>query len=280
MISSMYQNSDYFPADKSNHVIAVLLPGYSPDLAWMARALRADHVILDDHHPFSRKSKVHRTKIRTPDGYQWLTLPFVSEDRRKPINRVRINHRRAWLKHHLQALEYNYRNSLYFDYYEPEIRSDLETAADCEYLIDAVRHLMKRQWAYLQLPSFPKIISNYLPASDKHSREYSAEHSEEHSREYSAEQSGKHSGNTPGGVQTNDLRRVANLPASANITIWQEPHSRHYQKPFPGAAHPSFTHPVYRQHFPGFVAECGALDLLFEYGPDCWQILDQITFEK
>lgn len=218
-------------SDKSSRKVTVarLLPGYSPNLAWMARALNADQVVLDDRHPFSRKSMVHRTRIRTPDGHQWLSIPYVSADRRSPINRVRIDDRRSWLKTHLRALEYNYRNSLYFDFYEPEIRADLETAAECELMIDAVHHLMKRQWTYLQLDEFPVWASTGVTKS------------------------------------------------SDKIVIWQEPGSRNYQKPHPDAVSPDFHLPEYRQHFPGFVAGCGMLDLLFEYGPDAWQIFDRIT---
>lgn len=252
-------------------VTALLLPGYSPNLAWMARALNADRVILDDLHPFSRKSRVHRTKIRTPDGHQWLTIPFVGQDRRKPINRVRIDDRRPWLRHHLQGLEYNYRNSPYFDFYEPEIRADLETAHGQVFLVDAVRHLMQRQWIYLELPFIPEWASEldspesdpvYIYRPSRRRNRTGPEHQE------------------PGG------HLPGNKDPEYRVTVWQEPASRHYQKPHPDAiqpdagqpeARPVFHIPQYRQHFPGFVSGCGILDLLFEYGPDAWQVLDQLT---
>ncbi|MFO8029841.1 MAG: WbqC family protein [Cyclonatronaceae bacterium] len=275
-----------------NRVTALLLPGYSPNLAWLARALNANRVILDDLHPFSRKSRVHRTKIRTPDGHQWLTIPFVGEDRRKPINRVRIDEHRPWLRHHLQALEYNYRNSPYFDFYEPEIRADLETAYGFVFLVDAVRHLMQRQWLYLELPFTPEWASELdSPESDP---VYIHRPSRRENRTGSERQKpGEH------------------LPEKRapedRVTVWQEPDSRHYQRPHPdanqsdakhspsgqpvsgqtivsqsdtvqpNAIRPVFHIPQYRQHFPGFVPGCGMLDLLFEYGPDAWQILDRLT---
>ncbi|MEX0680788.1 MAG: WbqC family protein [Balneolales bacterium] len=246
--------------------LALLLPGYSPGLAWMACALNAGRVLLDDLHPFSRKSKVHRTKIRTPDGHQWLTLPIISEDRGKPINRVRMDERRPWLMYHLRALEFNYRNSLYYDLYEPEIRSDLEAAAECELLIDAIRHLMERQWAYLDLGSFPEWMSGRLSecSGNDTERALPMEHPDATSQT---------SGNNP---RDNHIRECAGLSPSASITIWQEPDSRNYQKPHPNAVPSSFTPPEYRQHFPGFVPGCGILDLLFEYGPEAWMILDRM----
>lgn len=246
--------------------LALLLPGYSPDLAWINRALNADDVILDDLHPFSRKSRVHRTKIRTPEGHQWLTIPFVGEDRRRPIRNVRIDDRRPWLKHHLRALEYNYRNSIYFDFYEPEIRADLETAAEFELLVDAVRHLMKRQWTYLQLRNFPKWMSD---SENDDFGQY-----EEMKKPVAASEQ-------PGYEKIDDrIRQLTGSPQTGPVAIYQEPDSRNYQKPHPSAIDPPFSLPAYRQHFPGFEPGCGVLDLLFEYGPDSWQILDKLNPEK
>ncbi len=273
--------------NSSTRVTALLLPGYSPDLAWMARALNAGTVILDDLHPFSRKSKVHRTKIRTPDGHQWLTIPFLQDDRRKPIREVRIDDRRPWLRHHLQALEFNYRNSLYFDFYEPEIRADFTKAAESGFLLDTVRHLMQRQWLYLELSTFPHW------ASDLVCKSHPAESAD---------------------MQPSSSQTLYDIIADERTVVWQEPDSRHFQKPHPRAQEPvpasrtstessrqcsgphpcsgvrnvspssagpdQTGHPVYRQHFPGFVPGCGVLDLLFEYGPDAWQVLDRIVIER
>ncbi len=255
------------PSRSHGNVVALLLPGYSPDLAWMARALRADRAILDDLHPFSRKSKVHRTKIRTPDGHQWLTIPFVKEDRRKPINQVRIDDRRPWIKHHWKALEFNYRTSLYFDFYEPEIRSDLETASECRFLLDSVRYLMKRQWTYLELGAFPEWISDSDTDADADSDVRLIDQPSAIPKQESAG-SGK---NIP---QTRSP--LSGDTQHGKVTIWQETDSKNYQKPHPDAVHPAFHLPDYRQHFPGFVPGCGVMDLLFEYGPDAWQILDRI----
>lgn len=243
-------------------IIALLLPGYSPGLAWMARALNADRVILDDIHPFSRKGKVHRTKIRTPDGHQWLTIPFVSEDRRKPINKVRIDHRRPWLRHHLQALEYNYRNSPYFDYYEPEIRVDFETASENVFLLDAVRHLMQRQWLYLELSASVEWASELVGKKYDPVYHYTLRHRSHHTDRHKSER-----------------RTLRN-----RVIAWQEPDSRNYQIPHPLAGQndsvePFFHIPEYRQHFSGFIPGCGLFDLLFEYGPDAWQVLDELRIE-
>ncbi len=252
-------------------IIALLLPGYSPCLNWLARALGSDRVVLDDLHSFSRKSRIHRAKLRTPDGYQWLTIPFVSDDRRMSINQVRIDDRRPWLNHHLRALEFNYRNSLYFDYYEPEIRSDLVEAGESGLLIDAVRHLMHRQWIYLQLPGFPEWASEHFQSQTDLYQSIC------YLQDDRLTESSDKIYPKPGPDDIDHVPHTESLRPTFHKTIWQEPDSRNFQKPHPAAVQPAFTHPEYRQHFPGFVPGCSILDLLFEYGPDAWQVLDYLT---
>ena len=109
--------------------VALLYPAYLPDLYYLACIMQADRTILLDTEPFSRKSRVHRGKIRTPEGFQWLNIPILTEDKKKPLQEVRMDHSSGWAASHLRALEYNYRNSIYFDFYEPELRADLEQAA-------------------------------------------------------------------------------------------------------------------------------------------------------
>ncbi|MDI6402218.1 WbqC family protein [Balneolaceae bacterium ANBcel3] len=231
--------------------VALLLPGYSPTLSWLARARTAGHVLLDDLHSFSRKSQVHRTKIRTPDGIQWLRIPIVNEDKKKPLASVRIDNNLPWMDQHIRALEYNYRNSMYFDYYEPEIRSDLRVCSEKEYLLDAVLYFMERQWEYFQLPEFPATASRSLGLTNEILRSAPPETlSAWHDEVYHI--------------------------ASSDSMVLQEPNSRNYQRPHPNTTPFDPLIPTYRQHFPGFFPDCGILDLLFQYGPECWRVLDQL----
>lgn len=249
-------------------VVAWLLPGYSPGLEWLARAQNADLAIMDDAHPFSRKSRVHRTKIRTPGGYQWLSLPFLKEDRNKPIRNVRIDKTRPWLKHHWQALELNYRNSLYFDYYEPEIRHDFETVSQYEHLAEIVGYLMKRQWAYLQLDGFPMWVDEIQQEKQINVIQGLSIQKKEKLRMLLKEKQSEEGVVSP-------FHAI-----QGEAIIWQEPDSHNYQRPHRDASNPVFPDPRYRQHFPGFVSGCGLFDLLFEYGPDAWQVLDRLTLRN
>ena len=218
--------------------IALLQPTFCPNLYDMACILQSDNVILQDCEQWSRKGRVHRAKIRAPEGTQWINIPIKTEDRNKPINHVRIDQSRAWREPILKALKYNYRNSIYFDFYEPEITADFEKATTYTYLMPFSLFMRKRILRYLQ------ITDSYTLSSDV---------SKYHSNpDVLAEQ----------------------LGAEA---IYLEHKSRHYMRqPIHYHQHPEFNHPTYRQHFPGFEPHCCLLDLLFQFGPESFKIMDQL----
>ena len=223
---------------------ALLLPGISPDLSWVARALHADRLILDDLHPFQRKSRIHRIKARTATAHQWLTLPVATEDRNKPVHQVHMAPESRWAVHFLKALEFNYRNSPWYDFYEPEIIEDIEQAASYRKLIDVVLHLLQRQWRYLELPWRAEMASELTPRADYTS------------------------------TRTVPPNHEA-LPALEGI-VWQEASSRHFQRPHPLAQTVHFPEFTYRQHFGGFEFGCSLFDILFELGPESWHLFDRI----
>lgn len=220
------------------NTVALLLPGYLPNLYYLAAMMQADRVVLVDNERFSRKSRVHRGRIRTPAGTQWLTIPVDPQTRRSPVNRVGIDHSRDWVRTHLRALEYNYRNSIYFDFYEPEIRADLQQARQYTYLIDFVLYFKRRLLTYLQIDVTWELASeqlDYDPDPD---------------------------------------RFIGNMGAGA---MFQEQYSRHYQRQGSRRREPEFRHPVYIQHFKGFESDCCLLDVLFQYGPSAYEIIDPLA---
>src|SRR5690625_3510897 len=63
----------------------------SPDLFDLALMFRADKIILHESERWSRKGRTHRARIRTPDGTDYLSVPILKSDRRRPICEVRID---------------------------------------------------------------------------------------------------------------------------------------------------------------------------------------------
>jgi len=57
---------------------------------------------------------------------------------------------------------------------------------------------------------------------------------------------------------------------------YQEHDARHYQRQGKTKSDLSFKHPAYRQHFDGFEPYCCILDLLFQYGPESFRVIDKV----
>ncbi|MGK7368847.1 MAG: WbqC family protein [Candidatus Halalkalibacterium sp. M3_1C_030] len=217
--------------------LALLLPQFAPNLYDLAVMLQADRIVLQDVEQWSRKSRVHRAQIRTPEGTQWINIPIRTEDRKKAIKEVRIDHSEDWITPLLRSITYNYRNSIYFDFYEPEIKADFESAADYKYLMPFILHIQNRLLQFMELSidyDFASQIESYTSDPDEFAN---------------------------------------NLGAK---TLFQEHDSRHYQRQAEMKSDPDFEHPTYRQHFEGFEPWCCILDVLFQFGPESFKITDRI----
>lgn len=225
----------------SSGKLAILQPVMLPELHDLAVMFHSDLIVLQDSEIWSRKGRVHRAKIRTPEGTQYIHIPIHSADRKKPIYQVRIDHSENWIKQIQRSLEYNYRNSVYYDFYEPEIRADFESGSEHEYLLPFILYLRSRIFQFLNID----LDADLIFASDLN-----------------------HYDSDPD-----------QLCKNLNMNLYfQEPRAKHYQRQGTGNERSDFPfeHPVYRQHYDGFEPECCLLDLLFQYGPESYQILDQI----
>jgi hypothetical protein len=225
-------------AAKPPFALSLLQPSCFPDLYYLAAMLRAGRLVLQDTEPFSRKGHVHRGLIRTPTGTQWIHVPVRSGDRGKPIREVRLAASPAWHAKLMETLAYNYRNSRYFDHYEPEIRADFALATETETLADLIAHLSRRLFTYLE------VDHRFTMASELD-------------------------------AWSSDPDELARRLGAA--TLWQERDGRHYQRQGEMATPMPFRHPEYRQHFGGFEPGCCLYDLLFQEGPESWRVIEAMT---
>jgi len=207
--------------------LALLLPGLVPDLTWFMAAATADITVLNDLTPWSRKSRVHRYQIRTPQGTQWLNVPVLKVDQ-LPLHRSTIDPNTNWANDHLRTLQMNYRNSLFFDFLEAEIEAVLLKAASMQRIVDASM-LTTRLWMKLLDIDFDvnmaSQMSEWDPDPDVFARTMGAD------------------------------------------ALLLEHNSRHYQRQPVHTPLMEMPHPQYRQHFGGFFPECGILDYIFSKGP-------------
>ncbi len=98
--------------------LAIHQPQYLPWLGYLDKLDRADVFVLLDTVQFKKNEWQNRNRIRTAQGWQYLTVPVLHEFPQR-LDRVRINNQTAWRRKHVQALETHYGKAPYYDRYAP-----------------------------------------------------------------------------------------------------------------------------------------------------------------
>ncbi len=217
--------------------VAILTPQFAPNLYDLASVLKAGRVVLADVEKWSRKGRTHRARIRNEEGVQWINLPVVAEDRKKPIKYVRLDHSQRWFESFWNAIHHNYKNATWFDFYEDELFADFSKVNEFEYLLEFNQHFFKKLCTYFEIE-----VSTELASSVE-------------------------------GYSTFPDETAKNLNAHVLLLEYQ---SKNYQRQSLHAVASLEEHPVYTQSYPGFVSGCSSLDLLLNVGPESYRILEKL----
>ena len=207
-------------------MIAVQPPTYFPGLPYLALMERVTVFILADTFQYSRQSFQNRAKVRTPQGWQWVTVPLKGRQHGRTIREVEVDNRKDWAAKHRRALQYNYRRAPFFEYYEAALEEVFGTTwptlgpLTCRTVI-----LLHRLYG---LDSTVRLASDLPGAPD-----------------------------TLTGILAHfpDERLV--VPVSTAV------HDAHS---VPGLSIFQYNAESYHQNFDGFVERLSGLDLLFNYG--------------
>jgi hypothetical protein len=227
-------------------IVSIMQPAYLPWLGFFDRIAASDVLILLDHVLIDRNSKTkfaNRNRIRTPDGWTWLTVPIRSKGRHGELllNEIEVNNETDWRAKHWRAIEMNYRRAPHFADY----------AAPFQVMFEA-------EWTRLAAlnAAGQKIFTEALGIGTR-----TMLSSEMDCRE------------------TKD-RLIVELCEKAGATAYiSGPFGRDYLKPadFRAAGvellFHDYDHPEYKQCFEGFEPYMSAIDLLFNHGPAALQIL-------
>jgi len=95
-------------------IVAVHQPQYMPWLGYFDKMDRADAFVLLDTVQFKKNEWQNRNKIKTSDGWQWLTVPVRYRFPQK-IFEVGIDTNVPWQRKHRQALRTHYTKAPYFN---------------------------------------------------------------------------------------------------------------------------------------------------------------------
>jgi len=121
-------------------IVAIHQPQYLPWLGYFDKIDRSDVFVLLDNVQYKKNEWQNRNRIKTAQGWQWITVPVLYKFPQK-IREVKINNGVNWKEKHLHALIYNYSKSPYFDEYRPFFEDAYNR--DWEYLVDINTHMIK-----------------------------------------------------------------------------------------------------------------------------------------
>ena len=216
-------------------IVAVHQPQYLPWLGYFDKIRRADVFCYLDCVQYKKNDWQNRNRIKTAQGWQWLTVPVRFQFPEK-INEVKINRSVNWRKKHLQAMVTNYRRSPFFDHYIEMFEQIYEN--DWESIAELNIHVIERLKAALGLDEKPAIRSSSLELRDDPTDRLIDICKELKADTYLSGQDG---------IKYMDLGRFQDNGIAVIIQ--------------------DFKHPVYPQMFDGFESNMSVVDMLFNCGP-------------
>ena len=105
--------------------IAIHQPNYLPWPGFFHKMVNADIFVLLDTVQFTKNSWINRVKIKDELGRAiWISVPVKEKDVKQLINEKMINDAN-WAKMHIKIIEQNYRKTMYFNSYFPQIKNIL-----------------------------------------------------------------------------------------------------------------------------------------------------------
>ena len=125
-------------------ICAIHQPQYLPWLGYLDKIDRADVFVFLDDVQFKKNEWQNRNRIRTRDGWQWLTVP-VRHDFGQEIRSVQIDADPAWRRKHWQSLQTHYGRAGHFALESAPFRQmyEQEWSGLCELNLESVRLLCR-----------------------------------------------------------------------------------------------------------------------------------------
>lgn len=121
--------------------IVILQPSYLPWLGFFDQMFKSDIFVVYDDVQFDKNGWRNRNRIKTDQGWQWMTVPVLTKGRSKPNNsEILINNATNWQRKHLTAIQVNYSKAPKFDDYFSLFEEAY--SREWKYLIDIDMHFI------------------------------------------------------------------------------------------------------------------------------------------
>jgi hypothetical protein len=95
-------------------------PHYLPWLRYFEKIARCDLFIILDDVLYDKNGFQKRSKIKTDQGWTYLTVP-IRKHTQRPIYEIEIDNSINWRLKHRRLLELHYHRAAYFERYWPEL---------------------------------------------------------------------------------------------------------------------------------------------------------------
>ncbi|MEK7274777.1 MAG: WbqC family protein [Candidatus Desantisbacteria bacterium] len=225
-------------------IVSIHQPDYLPWLGFFDKICLCDVFVLLDNVQFSKNYFTNRNKIRTSQGWTWLTVPVLTKGKSEQrIDEVKINaiNEKKWAEKQWKTIEQNYKKAPFFSEHA-----------------DFFCQLYSREWD--SLTELNKTIIRYLvDAFGLKTRicEVAEIKTEGNGTELLFNICQALGANTYLSGAFGKEYLDENLFANHGINVV-------YQE---------FSHPEYKQVFEPFIHDMSAIDLIFNHGNDSLQIL-------
>lgn len=214
--------------------------GYFPWLGFFDKMRQVDTFVFFDDVQYEKNYFDNRNKIKTANGWMWLTVPVKYRHEQKH-NEVRIENNLPWRDKHKRAITINYARAPYFkDYFpffEDIYNQEWEKIADLNYAI--IKFIVHHFNLKCEL-----VFSSDLKAEGK------------------------------------KVEKIFNICKLLKADFYLSgPFGRNYldeelfRKNNIEVEYQNFIHPIYHQLFGDFIPAMGAIDLLMNHGPESYNIL-------
>ncbi len=221
-------------------IIFVHQPEYIPWLGFFDKLARCDLYVVYDDAQYEHGGFHNRNRIRTPEGWSWLTVPITHAHPQR-ISDVKIAGDK-WINKQLNIISNLYRKAPYFKDYYSTIRDALETTH--KNLLTLNIHLIKA-------------VAQALGINAKMTRSSKLPHLGAEKNEKLITMCKLSGADTYLCGSGGKSYIIPNRFNNENIKLlWH-----------------SYRHPTYRQVYSGFQPNMSIIDLLFNMGPEAKEVL-------
>ncbi|MEW6009197.1 MAG: WbqC family protein [Candidatus Omnitrophota bacterium] len=228
-------------------IISVHQPQYLPWLGFFDKIAKSDCFVFLDEVQYKSREFQNRNKIRTKDGWIWLSVPVITKGKgRQRISQVLIDNEFPWARQHLASLKTWYAKAKFFKGYLPFFEETY--ARKWEKLIDLNIHIINFLLKQLSITT-PIYFESKLRISSIKTERIIEICKKIEADTYLSGIGGKE-------YLEEDKFSLANIKL-----VYQD-----------------FSHPEYGQLFKPFIPFMSVVDLLFNHGEDSLKILQWNNF--